>query len=297
MRSRPSDYELVAPSSLASVLELMGREPGAWLPIAGGTEIMVQYGAGKLSAQKLVSIWNLPELRFIETTPEELRIGAGCTYTDLRNHPVVDEEFPLLATGASWTGSLANQNRGTLGGNIRNASPAADSLPALLAYEAELLLISTRGERRLSYVDFHTGYKQVRLMADELIRAVCLKRIFSGYATFGRKVGPRNAQAISKVCMAALAKISGRRIEDLRIALGSMAPVPLRLLKTEHSLIGCEWNRESSQAARRALESEVSPIDDIRSTSAYRLAVAGNLLEEFLNSLIPDEPVVRQENL
>ena len=108
MRSRPSDYELVAPSNLASVLELMGREPGAWLPIAGGTEIMVQYGAGKLSAQKLVSIWNLPELRFIETTPQELRIGAGCTYTDLRNHPVVDEEFPLLTTGASWTGSLAN---------------------------------------------------------------------------------------------------------------------------------------------------------------------------------------------
>jgi CO/xanthine dehydrogenase FAD-binding subunit len=297
MRSRPSDYELVAPGKLASVLELMGREPGTWLPIAGGTEIMVQYGAGKLNAQKLVSIWNLPELRFIESTPEELRIGAGCTYTDLRNHPVVDKEFPLLATGASWTGSLANQNRGTLGGNIRNASPAADSLPALLAYEAELLLISTRGERRLPYVDFHTGYKQTCLMADELIRAVCLKRTFSGYATFARKVGTRNAQAISKVCMAALAKFSGRRIEDLRIALGSMAPVPLRLRKTERTLIGREWNREASEAAKRALNFEVSPIDDIRSTSAYRLAVAGNLLEEFLNSLIPYEPVARREDL
>jgi CO/xanthine dehydrogenase FAD-binding subunit len=296
MRSRPSDYELIAPGKLASVLELIGGEPGGWLPIAGGTEIMVQYGAGKLAAQKLVSIWNLPELRFIDRTPEELRIGAGCTYTDLRNDPVVNHEFPLLASGASWTGSLANQNRGTLGGNIRNASPAADSLPALLAYDAELLLVSTRGERKLPYLDFHTGYKQTRLMAHELIQAVCLKRKFSGYANFARKVGPRNAQAISKVCMAALAKISGRRIEDLRIAVGSMAPVPLRLQQTERVLIGCEWNRESARAARRALQSEVAPIDDIRSTSTYRIAVAGNLLEEFLNGLIPNEPAEHHGN-
>ena len=122
---------------------------------------MVQFAAGTLRERKLVSIWNLPELRRVETFPSEIRIGAGCTYTDLREHEVVEREFPMLAKAAGWTGGIANQNRGTLGGNIVNASPAADSLPALLAYEAELILVSARGERRVPYTVFHTGYKKM----------------------------------------------------------------------------------------------------------------------------------------
>src|ERR1700686_2125178 len=129
--------------------------------------------------------------------PEEVRIGAGCTYTDLREHPVVAEEFPLLANAARVTGGIANQNRGTLGGNIVNASPAADSLPALLVYEADLALVSARGERRVKYVDFQIGYKKTLLASDELIRAVLLPRQFSGYVAYSRKVGARSAQAIS----------------------------------------------------------------------------------------------------
>jgi len=121
---------------LPAVLSLLAKEPGVWLPIAGGTDVMVQYAAGKLPARKLVSIWNLPELRSIEIFPGEVQIGAGCTYSDLRAHDIVGREFPLLSSAASWTGGIANQNRGTIGGNIVNASPAADSLPALLAYEA-----------------------------------------------------------------------------------------------------------------------------------------------------------------
>src|SRR5438445_709805 len=149
MRARPSDYELVVPHTLPAVLSLLGQEPGVWLPIAGGTDVMVQYAAGKLPARKLVSIWNLPELRRVDVLPNEVLLGAGCTYTDLRDHGTVRREFPLLASAASWTGGIANQNRGTLGGNIVNASPAADSLPALLAYDAELIVASVRGERRL----------------------------------------------------------------------------------------------------------------------------------------------------
>src|SRR3984893_10009740 len=174
MRSNPTDYQLVAPDSLQAALSLLAAEPGGWLPIAGGTDVMVQYAAGKLPARKLVSIWNLPELRRIEVLPDEIRIGAGCTYTDLREHQVVAREFALLASAAAWTGGIANQNRGTLGGNIVNASPAADSLPALLAYEAELVLVSVRGERRVPYKDFHTGYKKTKLAPDELIRTVRL---------------------------------------------------------------------------------------------------------------------------
>src|ERR1700680_3463419 len=115
MRSNPSDYAMVAPGSLPAIVSLLAKEPGVWVPIAGGTDVMVQYAAGKLSARKLVSIWNLPELRRVEVTTGEIRIGAGCTYTDLRKHAVVRKELPLLASAARWTGGIANQNRGTIG--------------------------------------------------------------------------------------------------------------------------------------------------------------------------------------
>src|SRR5277367_3573483 len=213
MRSNPSDYEMVAPGSLQAIVSLLATQPGSWLPIAGGTDVMVQYAAGKLPARKLVSIWNLPELRRIDVTPDEIRIGAGCTYTDLRNHELFGREFPLLASAARWTGGIANQNRGTIGGNIVNASPAADSLPALLAYEAELILVSARGERRVPYTTFHTAYRKTKLAPDELVRSICLPRQFSAYHHHTRKVGARNAQAISKVCIAALARITNGEVE------------------------------------------------------------------------------------
>ena len=285
MRSDPADYQLVAPASLQAVVSLLAEEPGAWLPIAGGTDVMVQYAAGKLAARKLVSIWNLAELRRIEVLPDEIRIGAGSTYTDLREHEIVRREFPLLASAAGWTGGIANQNRGTLGGNIVNASPAADSLPALLAYEAELILVSVRGERRLSYLDFHTDYKKTKLAADELVQAVCLSRRFSEYFSYTRKVGARNAQAISKVCIAALGWLADGIVQEARIAMGSVAPVPLRLAETERAVKGKPVDPSILALARKTAAAEISPIDDIRSTVRYRSAVAGNLVAEFLEKL------------
>jgi CO/xanthine dehydrogenase FAD-binding subunit len=289
MRSNPADYEMIAPGKLQAVISLLADEPGKWLPIAGGTDVMVQYAAGNLPAQKLVSIWNLPELRGIEILPGEIRIGAGCTYTALREHDVIAQEFPLLASAARWTGGIANQNRGTLGGNIVNASPAADSLPALLAYEAELILVSVRGERRVPYLGFHTDYKKMKLAPDELIRAIYLGRSFSGYLHYARKVGARNAQAISKVCVAALGRLRGgaigSEIDDVRIALGSVAPVPLRLTEVERMVRGKSVEPELVQMAREMAAAAIQPIDDIRSTARYRSAVAGNLVADFLEQL------------
>ena len=289
MRSDPADYELIAPGNLRAVVSLLADEPGKWLPIAGGTDVMVQYAAGKLPARKLISIWNLPELRAIEISPEEIRIGAGCSYTELREHNVIAQEFPLLASAARWTGGIANQNRGTLGGNIVNASPAADSLPALMVYEAELILVSRRGERRVPYVDFHTDYKKMKLAPDELIRAICLGRRFSNYLHYARKVGARDAQAISKVCVAALGRLrgggTGSVIDDVRIALGSVAPVPLRLREVERIAKGKPVEPELVQLTRKMTSAAIQPIDDIRSTARYRSAVAGNLVAEFLQQL------------
>jgi OHCU decarboxylase len=285
MRANPSAYEMVAPGSLHAIVSLLAKEPGVWVPIAGGTDLMVQYEAGKLATRKLVSIWNLPELRGIEVTAGEIRIGAGCTYTDLRKHEIVGNEFPLLASAARWTGGIANQNRGTIGGNIINASPAADSLPALLAYDADLIVVSVRGERLLPYLSFHTGYKKTLLAPDELIQNVCLPRRFAGYFSHARKVGARNAQAISKVCIAALGRLADGVVDDVRIALGSVAPVPLRLMETERAVRGKAIDSDLLLLARQAVAAEIAPIDDIRSTARYRATVAGNLVAEFLNRL------------
>lgn len=285
MRAHPAEYELVAPGSLPAVLSLLAQAPGAWLPIAGGTDVMVQYSAGNLRARKLVSIWDLPELRRIEVFTDEIQIGAGCTYTDLREHAIVSREFALLSRAAGWTGGIANQNRGTIGGNIVNASPAADSLPALLVYEAELLLVSVRGERRVPYASFHIDYKKTLLASDELIRAICLKRRFSEYYAQARKIGARNAQAISKVCLAALGRLANGAVEDIRLAMGSVAPVPLRLTWTERIVRGKQIDAALIQLARTTAAAEVRPIDDIRSTARYRAAVAGNLVAEFLGQL------------
>jgi CO/xanthine dehydrogenase FAD-binding subunit len=291
MRANPGEYELAAPGRLHAVLSLMAEEPGTWLPIAGGTDVMVQYSAGNLPCRKLVSIWNLPELRLIEVSNDEVRIGAGCTYTDLRGHELIRREFELLPVAAGWTGGIANQNRGTLGGNIVNASPAADSLPALLVYEAELILVSKRGERRVPYGSFHVGYRTTQLAPDELIQAICLKRRFSLYHAHARKVGPRNAQAISKVCLAALCELKNGVIGDIRIAMGSVAPIPLRLSETERMMKGTTLDAGLIETARKSAAAEVQPIDDIRSTARYRAAVAGNLVAEFLQQL-----AVRENN-
>ncbi len=285
MRSDPADYELVMPNSLSAALAILERESQMWLPIAGGTDVMVQYAAGKLPTRKLMSIWNLSELRQIEVSQNEICIGAGCTYTDLRRHEVVARDLPLLASAAGWIGGIANQNRGTIGGNIVNASPAADSLPALLAYDAELVIASARGERRMRYRHFHKAYKKMELAPDELMRAVCVARKYSEYVSYTRKVGTRNAQAIAKVCVAALGRLDNGAIADVRIAIGSVAPVPLRLAETECVLIGQRIEPGLLVLARKTAAAEILPIDDIRSTARYRSAVAGNLVAEFLERL------------
>ncbi|HEX4542097.1 MAG TPA: FAD binding domain-containing protein [Candidatus Acidoferrum sp.] len=285
MRANPADYELVAPGTLQGVVALLASEPETWLPVAGGTDVMVLYAAGKLLSHKLVSIWGLPELQSIEVTPTEIRIGACCTYSTIRAHRNISDEFPLLVRSAAWTGGIANQNRGTLGGNIANASPAGDSLPVLLVYDAELVLISERGERRIPYHNFHTGYKKSLLAPDELIRTICIPRNLKGYFSYARKVGARNAQAISKVFLAALGRLSNGKIADVRLAAGSVAPVPIRLAQTESILRDQPVTTSVLETCRKSLVEEIQPIDDIRSTAKYRTAVLSNLVSDFLRGL------------
>ncbi len=286
MRACVPEYDLRLPGSLSEALGLLAREPGVWQPFAGGTDLMVLLDAGKLAHKKFLSLSKLVDLHGIEVASDAVILGALTTYTEIQRNSVLQEEFPLLCAAARETGSIATQNRGTLGGNIVNASPAADSPPALLVYDADIEIVSARGVRWAPYHGFHTGYKEMRLAPDELLRAIRLRRKTKSWKQHYRKVGTRKAQAISKVCFAGAALMGAGRIRDIRIALGSVAPIVLRAVKTENALRGTKLTPETVTAAKYNLVDEISPIDDIRSTARYRLRVAQNLLEEFLSQLV-----------
>lgn len=282
MRACLPDYELRKPRDLAEALALLAQQPGTWKPFAGGTDLMVLLEAGKLSHKKFLSLWHLWELKGIEVSREAVTLGALTVYTQVLNHPVLQREFPMLCQAARETGGIATQNRGTLGGNIANASPAADSPPALLSYGAELELLSAQGSRWMPYDGFHLGYKQLNLRPEELVARIRLPRSAKARRHYYRKVGTRKAQAISKVVFAGWAEMEGDRIRDLRIALGSVAPTVLRCLKTEAVLRGQTVTPATTSAAQAALSEEISPIDDFRSTAKYRRWVSLNLLRDFL---------------
>ncbi len=284
MKGLVPSYELVTLRTLDDALALLAREPGVWKPFAGGTDLMVLLEAGKLAHRNYLNIWNLDEFRGIDVTDESVSLGSLTTYTEIQAHPVLQKEFPMLCQAASETGGLAIQNRGTLGGNIVNASPAADSPPALLVYDAELELSSTQKTRRVPYHTFHTGYRQMIIREDELLARLFLPRTTAGLKHYYRKVGTRKAQAISKICFAATARTSGDKLNDVRLAFGSVAPIPIRCFKTEAALRGKPIS-DLAADGRRELAKEISPINDIRSTADYRLTVSLNLLQQFLSSL------------
>lgn len=286
MRAFIPNYQLTTPSSLADALALLKNEPGLWKPFAGGTDLMVLLEAGKLPHRNYINIWSLNELRGIEATDTHITLGALTTYTEIQANPILRSEFPMLCQAASETGGLAIQNRGTIGGNIINASPAADSPPALLAYDAEIELVSTRGSRWLPYQGFHTGYKEMHIAPDELLARIRLPRNTAGLTHYYRKVGTRKAQAISKVCLAAVGRISNELITETRIAVGSVAPIVVRCVETENVLKDRKPDSETIHLACATLAREISPIDDIRSTANYRLQVAKNLLTDFVSSTL-----------
>jgi CO/xanthine dehydrogenase FAD-binding subunit len=278
MRSDVADFELAPARTLS---EAHDRVAEGYKPLAGGTDVMVLLSAGKLAHRRWVDVGGLRELRSVRVTGDAFEIGALTTYTDVRRHPLLSAELPSLAQAARETGGVAIQNRGTIGGNIGNASPAADSPPALLAYGAEVVLSSRRGERTVGYDAFHTGYKNTVAAPDEIVARVVVPRVAGARVHAYRKVGPRKAQAISKVCFAACVDRDGARLTGVRIALGGVAPIPLRATEVERAILAGEPVAAMVAALRRT----IAPIDDVRSTAAYRRRVAENLLVELLRDV------------
>ena len=289
MIPRLDRYQLVTPMSLGEALDDLAVHPDA-RPFAGGTDLMVVLEAGQLPPGRYVDLQHCHELLGIEHDPAGVAIGALTTYTEIRTSQELASDYPLLPIAAGETGGVATQNRGTIGGNIANASPAADTPPALLVYDAELELMSARGTRRVRYEAFHLGYKKMDLQPGELIARIHLpprpavrqKADAESWRDYYRKVGTRRAQAISKVCFAGSIQMEGGVVKDVRIALGSVAPTVIRAFCTEDALRGRHLDGPTVAAAEQMLASEIAPIDDIRSTARYRTRVAINLLREFL---------------
>ncbi len=264
-------YLFTGASRTKSVREALGmlRDEGPLVPLAGCTDVYVNLNFGTLPQKRFLNLWALDELRRIEMRHGALSIGALATYTRMIRSALVRKRLPILAAASREVGGAQIQNRGTLGGNIANASPAGDTLPVLAAAEAILVLRSAGGTRRVPFNSFYTGYRKSVARPDELIVAVEVPPV-PGRQWF-RKVGTRAAQAISKVVMAAI------RAPRPRIALGSVAPTVIRLPRTEAVLSG----GGSVEEAREILSGEIRPIDDIRSTAEYRRRVCQNLLEQF----------------
>ena len=267
MKIATSDLDLRRAFSLEEALRMMRDEPRT--PIAGATDIGVALNFGTTTTRRFLDLQPLDELRAIETRDDHLVIGALVTYTMLMRSALINQRLPMLVQAAAQTGGVQIQNRGTLAGNIANASPAGDSLPVLAAADAIVVLRNVEGERRVKLTEFYTGYRASVAHADELIVAVEIPRV-EGRQWF-RKVGTRAAQAISKIVMA------GVRAPVPRIALGSVAPTVVRATNTERALA----NGAGIEDAIKLLANEIAPIDDVRSTADYRRHVAANLLRRF----------------
>jgi CO/xanthine dehydrogenase FAD-binding subunit len=246
---------------------------------------MVPFAAGRLPDRLFLNLWGLKELQGIAVTEVDVTFGALTLFREIAAHPLIQREFPNLVRSAKTTGALAIQSRGSLGGNIANGSPAADTPPSLLAYGADLELTSLRGARWVPYADFHTGYKRSLLAPDELITRIRVTRTGREGFHYFRKVGTRQAQAIAKVSLAAWARIGDGRIQELRLALGSVAPMPIRARRTEEVLLGGSLAGLPLDAALAALQADISPIDDLRASARFRRQVAGNLLADMLRGL------------
>lgn len=260
------------PRSLDEAVRSLEDNPGL-VPVAGCTDLMVRGPEALHEMERMIDLLGIPELRGIREVDGGLgglEIGAATTFTEIRGSAAVRAAFPALVDAASQVGGWQIQNRATLGGNMANASPAGDSLPVLLALDAVVIVAGRQGSREIPYSSFHTGYRKTALEPGEIIVRVRLPRLPQGSIQAFRKVGTREAQAISKVVVALAGRVENGRIAEIRLAAGSVAAVPVRLRKTEEALHGQAAGAEAADRAGRAAAAEVQPIDDVRSTADYR---------------------------
>ncbi|HOW96427.1 MAG TPA: FAD binding domain-containing protein [Kiritimatiellia bacterium] len=279
------DIEIRFPGSLAEALAWQADEKTRGRPLAGGTDLMVQWESGVAAIpERAVSLWGLKELKGIRETPRGIEIGAMTTHTELRSSPLVREKLPALAAAAATVGGRQIQNRGTIAGNVANASPAGDLAPTLLITDGLATAASASGRRDIPLAKLFTGYRKLDVRADELLVSFTLPALPAGAREKFHKIGTRAAQAISKVMGACRVRVQNGTIVSLAVSLGSVAPVPVRLPELEQWIAGRRVDLNLLEEVERRASAEVHPIDDIRSTATYRKWVSGRLVRALLEA-------------
>jgi CO/xanthine dehydrogenase FAD-binding subunit len=273
------------PHTLEEALPILGARV---LPIAGGTDLMVALNARTLNHHEFLDLWPITELRGIEDRGDTLRIGALTTYSQLIQSPLISRYAPALVSASLTIGAVQIQNRGTIGGNIANGSPAGDSLPVLFASDAEIEIRGLNGVRSIPITRFYLGYRRNVLEPGELITAIHLPKLGEGERSAFLKVGTRRAQAISKVMLGAHWRIKDGVIEAFSLSYGSVAPTVIRARTTEAFLTGKRLTPDLPTQALVSLNQDLTPITDLRSTAEYRRRVAGNLLAKVLREAIDE---------
>ncbi len=274
------------PQSLAEALQLLSVPQTRGTLLAGGTDLMVQWATGGIPLpERAISVCAIAELGKIEESGENIIIGSAVTHSAIRNSSLVQTHLPALAQAAGTVGARQIQSRGTIGGSVANASPAGDLAPALLVTGGTVTVANKSREREVKLADFFLGYRKLDLQEDELIVHFSLPKKANGCSEAFRKLGPRKAQAISKVMGAYRATIKEGKIESFSVALGSVAPTAIRLPKLEEWIEGKELDDTLLAEAEKRASDEVTPIDDIRSTANYRKWVSGRLVRFFLEEM------------
>ncbi len=278
----PVEPPVVSPGTLAEAYAVLAEGPIR--PIAGGTDLMVAL-TGELGEppDRILDLWRLDELRGVAVDGDSVSLGALTTYTEIRRSAVCREHLPVLVEAAATIGAAQIQNRGTLGGNVVNASPAGDTLPVLLAADATFVLGSVRGQRVVRASEFWPAYRTTALAADELLLRIRIP-LLAGRELRFRKVGTRRAQSISKVVVALGWRDTGPAgpWTDVRLALGSVAATPIRATLTEAAIEGRPPTPETADRAAETLAGELHPIDDVRSTAEYRRLVAARVVHRLI---------------
>jgi CO/xanthine dehydrogenase FAD-binding subunit len=252
--------------------------------LAGGTDLCVLMNAGVIKPEGLISIWGLDGLKEITEEGDSISIGALATHTQVAENENVIKYFSSLSQACKSVGARQIQNRGTIGGNVMNASPAGDTLPVLLAYDAEIEVSNTEGSRLIPFTAFYTGYRQTALKDDEMVTHIKIKKPEANEKAAFIKIGTRKAQAISKVMACFRMGLDGDVIKSFAAAYGSVAAVPVRVTALEEFLIGKQLNETIIQEAIQITKDNLHPIDDIRSTAEYRKHVCGVMVKRFLAS-------------
>ena len=274
--------EAFQPTSLEEALAILGERKAECVAVAGCTDLMVVDQAERQTHPAVVDLLRIPELRGVSLKDGWLDVGAATTFSELRHDDAILEHFPILAQAAATIGGWQIQNRATIGGNIANASPAGDSLPVLLALDAELVLAGADGQRKVRYSEMHRGYRKTKLRPGELIVRVRLPLPRPTIVQRFTKVGTREAQAISKVVAAFSVDLEGGKLYDARIAAGSVAPTPIRIKEAEKACEGKEPNLETADLVADVIEAQVHPVDDVRSTADYRRFVLGRVVRRMI---------------